>query len=331
MIGEDSNDAPRATDRIVYFLLLLAIVGLVVTLPFTLGSIRTELFGTPAGTLYDFPSGEPIKVAVAQKLEKIEGFYNITLVNVNEDLGSIDIAVSGNRECDNGSCPQFEVSLIAYNSDAVLRRGLPPAETITIPKDDVSYSEQVTLPVVGMPSQYPFDSYRLRLGVAFSRVVDGKTVYLPAGQVEGYSYGTIQNSTRDFVMQHPIRVPEDQVFNPDDPFTPAGVQDIELNRPTYLWVLSIALISLIAISSTLSLMSRSVNEALVGIGSLVLGVWGIRSVLVPSGLGVVTSIDISLSLVIMLLLFGLTVRSASHLRRRSNIRLLRLPKSRNRP
>jgi hypothetical protein len=46
---------------------------------------------------------------------------------------------------------------------------------------------------------------------------------------------------------------------------------------------------------------------------------------------VVTSIDISLSLVIMLLLFGLTVRSASHLRRRSNIRLLHLPKSRNRP
>jgi hypothetical protein len=317
----DVDGSPRRSDRIVFALLLIAITGLVLTLPFTLSSIRNELFGIQVAELWDFPTGEPVKLAVVQELENVESFYNITLFNVNEDAGSIDIAFSGNRECPVGSCPEMNVTLIAYNSDVVLRRGLPPAETVKINKDDFTYSEQVTLPIVGWPSQYPFDRYRLRLGVAFAEVVDGKKSFMPAGDVAGYSYGTIQNATRDFIMGQPVNVPEDQVFNPSDPFTPAGVQDIVLRRPTYLWVLSVTLVTLITVSSMLSLLSRSVSEALVGIGSLVLGVWGIRSVLVPSGLGVVTSIDITLSLVIMLLLFGLTLRSAGHFRRRSNIQL----------
>jgi hypothetical protein len=319
--GADPWELARPSDPYVFTLLMLAITALIVTLPLTLTSIRQELFGTQVAELYDFPSGDKTTVAEAEQLERIESFYNLTLTDIDEGSGSVTVAFSGNRQCQPGSCPKFNATLIAYNSDVVLRRGLPPTAVITIDENEVAFSDQVTLPVVGQPSLYPFDVYRLRLGVVLSEVRDGKTVYLPTDQVSGISYGTIQNATRDFIMKAPLPVSNEKALVASDPFTPTGVQDLSLRRPTYLRVLTITLVTLVTISSLLSLMSRAVSDALFGIGSLVLGVWGIRQVLVPSGMPVVTSVDISLSFVIMILLFGITIRSAGHLRRRSNIKL----------
>jgi hypothetical protein len=47
---------------------------------------------------------------------------------------------------------------------------------------------------------------------------------------------------------------------------------------------------------------------LVGVGGLVLGVWGIRSVLVPAGVAYVTTVELMLSLVILIVLYGLLGR-----------------------
>ena len=46
------------------------------------------------------------------------------------------------------------------------------------------------------------------------------------------------------------------------------------------------------------------TDLIVGIGSLILGIWGVRSVLVPSSLPVVTSIDLALSVIILFVLLG---------------------------
>jgi hypothetical protein len=50
------------------------------------------------------------------------------------------------------------------------------------------------------------------------------------------------------------------------------------------------------------------------VGSLVLGVWGIRSILVPGGPPYVTAVDLALSLVILLLLGGIILRGLHHAR-----------------
>jgi hypothetical protein len=62
---------------------------------------------------------------------------------------------------------------------------------------------------------------------------------------------------------------------------------------------------------------RSMTDLIVGIGSLILGIWGVRSVLVPSSLPVVTSIDLALSVIILFVLLGLSVRSALHFHKQS--------------
>ena len=107
------------------------------------------------------------------------------------------------------------------------------------------------------------------------------------------------------------------------PFTFLTVQSLTFGRPAYLEVLAIVLVLLIAISAALALFTRSVNELALGVGGLILGVWGIRSVLLPTSISTVTAIDLALSWVILLLLLGFAVRAALHFQRHSDLPLPR--------
>ena len=68
-----------------------------------------------------------------------------------------------------------------------------------------------------------------------------------------------------------------------DPFDFVAVQALSLERPAYVKVLAVVLVLLIAISAALALFTRALDELTLGIGTLILGVWGIRSVLIPPG------------------------------------------------
>ena len=80
---------------------------------------------------------------------------------------------------------------------------------------------------------------------------------------------------------------------------------MRLERPAYLQRMAVTLILLIAISAVLAVFTRGFNELLLGIGGLILGVWGVRSVLMPQPVPAVTTIDLALSWVIFLLLVGI--------------------------
>ena len=54
---------------------------------------------------------------------------------------------------------------------------------------------------------------------------------------------------------------------------------------------------------------RPFNELIVNAGALILGVWTVRSVLVPSTYSYFTAVDLSLSLVILFLLGAISTRT----------------------
>jgi hypothetical protein len=54
---------------------------------------------------------------------------------------------------------------------------------------------------------------------------------------------------------------------------------------------------------------QPIQQLFVGSGSLVLGVWGVRSVLVPGSITFTTAVDLLLSMVILILLGGITIRA----------------------
>ncbi len=82
-------------------------------------------------------------------------------------------------------------------------------------------------------------------------------------------------------------------------------------------LLAVLLVVLTSISSAFALFLRTVNDLVLGIGGLLLGIWGVRSVVVPHPPTDVNAVDIALACVILLLLVALAVRMAKHYSRPS--------------
>ena len=85
-------------------------------------------------------------------------------------------------------------------------------------------------------------------------------------------------------------------------------------------ILTIVLVLLIAASAIFALSLKDLEDLLLGIGGIILGVWGVRSVVVQTELSDLTWVDIALALVILLLLLALAVRAARHYYRLSGFR-----------
>ena len=68
---------------------------------------------------------------------------------------------------------------------------------------------------------------------------------------------------------------------------------------------------------------RPLDDLVINCGGLILGVWGIRSILSPSNPAYLTAVDLALSVVILFLLGAITMRALQHVHRRSELRLFR--------
>ena len=73
-------------------------------------------------------------------------------IDLDEDLGSITLALSGHRICPNDVCSTLTVNLISLEDDAGVRRALPPSATMTLTPDQEIFSQTVQLPVRGQPA-----------------------------------------------------------------------------------------------------------------------------------------------------------------------------------
>ncbi len=319
------EDAPPPENhrwpRIGLLTTVVLIAGVVVALPFAFASMQTELLGREQETLFEFPSGETISVADAEQFALDEDFYNLAITSIDEESGTVAIAFSAERPCAD-ECPAMHVIVTSLGSNAPLRQGLPPSVTIDVAASQATLADSVTLPVEGWPSLYPFDTYTLRLGLS-TRLAGSPN--RTAERADRPTVGTVQNASPDLLMETPVPLDPDDVAHASDADRYLGVMELTFHRPLYLRVMGVLLPLLVALSTALSLATRNVNDLLLGVGSLVLGIWGVRAVMVPGGYPVVTTIDLSLSLIIMLMLLALAIRSAFQLHRRSALPPLPLP------
>src|SRR5205823_2249996 len=121
-------------------------------------------------------------------------------------------------------------------------------------------------------------------------------------------YLSLQSQLQRLNMSPPLVIDPRTVSADTDPEAFLYVRALKFWRPPYLPVLAVLLVLLIAGAAAFSVRTQPVNQLLLGVGSLVLGVWGIRAILVPGGPPYVTAVDLALSLVILLLLGGIIVR-----------------------
>jgi hypothetical protein len=317
--GSRPGSRPYLWPRLALVQAVLLLAAVVIALPIAFRSMGILLTDGQARTLYEFPSGQAASAAATEALAKSESYFNVAAIDLDEDLGSITLAISGHRICPDDGCSTLTFTLVSLEDDADVRRALPPSAPMTLTPDQEIFSQTIQLPVRGQPSQYPFDDYLLWLGLAGTVVEDGEKIDLTPELLAERAIITTQNQLRDYLMVPPVEIDPARVTALNDPQDFVGVQELRFERPVHQEILAVLLILLIAVSAIMAVAMRSMTDLIVGMGSLILGVWGVRSVLVPSSLPVVTSIDLALSVIILFVLLGLSVRAALHFQKQSEL------------
>ena len=316
--GHGHHRRVRVLHRMAWAQAMLLLVVVVIALPIAFRSMGVQLNDSQVRTLYLFPEGTPLTAQTVMGESKSESFYNVAAINIDEGAGTVTLAVSGQRAC-TATCPTMKFHLVSLDDDADIRRALPPSVPMTVESSDQLFSATAELPLRGQPSKYPFDDYVLWLGIYGTRTDDGVTKPLTEDNIRGHAFLTVQNQLRDFTMRTPTEINPDRAQANTDVFDFFGVQELRFERPIHMKILTVLLLLLITVSALTAVAMRDVRDLIVGVGSLVIGIWGVRSILVPQPIPVVTSVDLALSVVILFVLLGLVLRTAQHLQRTAEL------------
>jgi hypothetical protein len=190
------DSADRTTDdqvgkrqlryRIAFFVTALVVLCLVVTLPFSVKSVVDDILGPSTGRVIQITKSRP--GAEASTYAKL----HLAFVSIDETQLMATLRVSGHHHCPDCTW-SHRVLFVAIAADSDEAAGLPPSQSITLPPDDVEVSTTLQLPVRGYPIHYPFDQYRMVIGVVLQRVSpDGAVETRTPEQATGHFFLTIQ-------------------------------------------------------------------------------------------------------------------------------------------
>jgi len=184
-----------------------------------------------------------------------------------------------------------------------------------VPANAQEVSGTVQLPIRAEPTLYPFDTPGLVLGVLAEQArPDGTMASIAPSSGGPATYLGLQSQLQGLQMAEPVRVDPASVRSSIDPSALLYVRALHFHRPLYLQVLTVLLVGLISAAAAYNVSTQSIPQLFLGLGGLILGVWGIRGILLAGGPPYVTAVDLLLSGVIIILLAGMLVRVTFHFR-----------------
>ena len=316
--ADGERESRRLRYRVAFAITATVMLVIVVTLPFSVAGIVDDLLGPPTGkviAITDTPHA-----AAAPTHSRV----HVAFVALDEIELMATLRISGHYVCRGDCDSSHRIILVSVTADDADAEGLPPSATFTLPPAGEAFSQTFELPIRGYPIHYPFDRYQMVMGVALQRVhPDGQVDTLTPEQAKGQLFLTIQELLPRQNMSEPLVLDPESIRSEGDPLPYLNAFSVSFERPRYIRALAILLVVLIAAAAAYSVFLRPLQELFVNSGALVLGVWGIRAILVPSNLAYLTAVDLALSTVIIFLLGALTVRVLVYMHDRGELRLLR--------
>jgi hypothetical protein len=320
MEGSMTDTDPRARRRyrVAFAATAMLLVGIAVTLPFSLASVLDEILGLTTGKVLPLLRPEGTTLAPAHSR------LHLAVTQIDEVHLVATLRLSGHRTCGAG-CPwRDRLLFVSAAPGDVDAEGLPPSASVTLPETTDAVTETFQLPLSGVPIRYPFDRYHLVVAVALQRVhPDGRVEHVGAGQSARHLVLTIQELLPHLRMSVPAAVTPGALQMAGAPVVYAAAYDLSFERPRYLRVLAVPLVLSIAAAAAYSVFLRPLQDIVVSSGALVLGVWGVRAVIVPITLHFQTAVDLALSIVILFLLGGISVKALILVHDRGGLRVLR--------
>jgi hypothetical protein len=294
----------RTFYRAAFVATAILVVVVLATLPFSVRSIVDDLLGSITGRVI------PVTRTPASAAASTHINAHLAIVAIDEVALLATLRVSGHLMCEPSCSGSDRLVLFSVSDDDGEAEGMPPSASVLFPSSGEAVSQTIQLPLRGRPIHYPFDDYQLVLGVVLERVqADGHAETVPPDDAVGRLYLTVQELLPRADMTAGAPIDPAAVHRPGDPFHYLHVVPLAFARPPYLQVLALLLVLLIAAAASYAVFLRPLQDLIVNVGALVLGVWGIRAILVPGSVSYVTAIDLALSVVIIFLLGAITVKA----------------------
>ena len=117
------------------------------------------------------------------------------------------------------------------------------------------------------------------------------------------------------------RPPRDQRPAAGD-FAYLGVWTLIFVRPLYLQVLVVLAVLMVAVAAACTVLLRPLNDLILNTGGLILGIWGVRALLLGSLPPNTTVVDVILTAIILLQLTAVAVRVLNDLHDRGGLQVL---------
>jgi hypothetical protein len=287
----------RSLDRAGFSVLVVSVFLAVVALPFAVASM--------VGSIKHPIGADAFHLSVPALGQRATMAVNVRLVGIDETAPDVTLSVTGDRRCAS-ACGKGEVlQFFSLRSDPRGSDGSPPARDVEIPATG-EFDDSVVLPVSGDLGNYPFDRYRLLLGLGLAnQTAGGQTVPVSARTARRQ----LDVSLDEQLARIDLATPKDVSSN----YRFVGAQvalavKIDLTRPLYLQVLTFLIVMFMAVAGVYSVATRAFKEVIGTVGVVVLGVWGVRTLLVGNYPPDSTAVDLVLSFLILMILIVVMVR-----------------------
>jgi hypothetical protein len=314
----DNDPRLRRRYRVAFVASAMVLFGIVVSLPFSLAGVLGEILGLASGKV--LPLLRPEGAAIAPAHSRL----HLAVTQIDEVHLIATWRLSGHRTCGAGCTWRDRLLFVSVAPGDADAEGLPPSASIMLPETTEAVTETFQLPLSGLPIRYPFDSYHLIMAVALQRVhPDGRVENLGRDQTARHLVLTIQELLPHLRMVAPASVDAATLRTPGAPVVYAAAYALSFERPRYLRVLAVLLVLSIAAAAAYSVLLRPLGDLLASSGALVLGVWGVRAIIVPVNLHFQTAVDLALSIVILFLIGGISVKALILAHDRGGLRVLR--------
>src|SRR5262245_52103638 len=259
---------------------IVAVVGtLIITALVVVGLHDTSdrLLSPPASPSYELVG--PPDERLAPQLTDL----NLLVTTLDETAGLLTIRVDGYQRCRPTCQAGEQLVLVALRADEVSGRHLPPAAIVPLPAVGGPVIQMVQLPVRVQTLRYAVDAFDLVLGLALLHADEAVGAQnRPPDEAAARMHVTLQSDLPQMNMAAPVPRDATSLNMEEEGFDYFAIDALRFSRWRAGQGLAVVLVLLIAAAAAYAVFLRPLHDLLLSTGGLVLGVWGIRSVLVPS-------------------------------------------------
>ena len=328
------NKEPLSTRfffKLIFAFTAILFLASLVALPLALMSVIGDIRSPPSERVYNFTPPEAVPNSDYTRI-------HLHVISIDEARGKAKISVHGYHSCKN-ECGDYEERILFFEADKksdILDEAMPTFEAVAMPAKSMETTAEISLPVRGNIFYYPFDSYRLGIGVVIERkyTKDGSIKILTPEETKGRLLMTVEEEIPRIDLVKFRSVDHNIVKSKKMDFDYAYATELKFERPSY-FILVVLLVVILSLAVTVFTMtSRPFNQLIINTSALIFGVWSIRSLLLTGYPVDITLLDTILQTMVVFILLALAFRGMNHFHRSAHLRLLpwaKVPKHRSCP